>query len=169
MRTGVKIATARTSLLALASAFELTSKYVPEMQAELESWEEGRRVGMGVLPNGPNATIAYEGGRIRYLGSELVDPDVSLLFKNLDSALLIFTGQLGSAAAAAENRVIVHGDNAKAMQVIRAMAVVQTYLFPEVMLRSSFKRPPHLRGAAVARKALIMSMLPASLLRAALK
>lgn len=167
LSTGAKRTIAHTSLLALAGGFDLTSRYVPEMQAELSRWNDGRRVGLGVIPDGPAVTLALEGGRMRCAGAGLVEPDVSLLFKNLDSALLIFTGQLGAAQAAAENRVCVHGDNALAMQVTRAMAIVQTYLFPEAMLRKTFKRVPELDGRALARKALVMSLLPAAIARAA--
>jgi len=156
---GAKYATCKASLLALGATFELVSAMVPEMKDEVSRWEDGRKVGIGVLPGGPFITIENRGGAIRYVGSGLKDTDLNVLFKNLDSAVLIFTGQLGSAQAVAENRVCVHGDNSKAMQVTRSLALVQTYLFPGIILRNTFKRPPALSASQLATKAAIMAML----------
>ncbi|MFC1849141.1 hypothetical protein ACFL27_02930 [candidate division CSSED10-310 bacterium] len=165
----MKKMTARISLLALGVTFELTSKYVPEMHAEISDWENGRRVGIGVLPQGPNVTVIKKGNRFRYLGMALKDPHISVLFKNMDSAMLIFTGLIGAHQAVAENRVCVHGENYQAMQVTRAMAIVQTYLFPDFLLRKTFKRPPVLSARQVATKAKIMGLLLPKLIFSALK
>lgn len=166
---GTKSVTARISLLALGVTFELASKYVAEMQEEIADWEDGRNVGIGVLPKGPYITIRKEGDRIKYLGSGLIEPEISILFKNLDSSILIFTGQLGSPQAVAENRICVQGATYKAMQVTRAMAIVQTYLFPGIILKNTFKRPPKLNGEQLAIKAKIMGLLTPKLMMAAIK
>jgi len=149
--------------------FELASRRVVALRAELGRWEEGRRVGIGVLPGGPAITLVARAGGVDYLGPGLRSPQVSLLFKNLDSALLIFTGQLGAHQAAAENRVCIHGDNAKAMQVTRAMAMVQSYLMPRSQLRRTFKRVPSLSVRQRVTKALLMAALPLAMARAALR
>lgn len=167
--TKLKIITAKTSLLALGVTFELCSKYVPEMQKEISDWEDGRNVGIGVLPNGPYITVRKENGQFKYIGSGLQDADISILFKNLDSAMLIFLGQLGAANAVAENRVCVQGQNYMAMQVTRAMAIVQTYLFPGFILKNTFKRPPVLSAKQLAIKAKIMGLLTPKLVGASFK
>ncbi len=167
--TGLKRTTSHISLLALGITFELTSRYVPEMQQEIADWEEGRRVTIGVLPNGPYMTIQKNGDRIDYLGIGKHEPHLSILFKNLDSAVMIFTGMLGAPAAVAENRVCIHGDNAKAMEVTRAMAIVQTYLFPGLILNKTFKRPPKLTSSQLATKAKIMGLLTPMLVAKGMK
>ena len=154
-----KRALCKGALLGLAAVFELTSRYVKEMQDEIGSWREGRRVTIGVLPSGPYITIEKAGDRLAYVGPNPGDASVSILFKNLDSAILVFTGQLGAPWAVAENRVCVHGSNAEALQVTRAMAIVQTYLFPGPILKKTFKRPPKLSLRQLANKALIMGLL----------
>lgn len=165
--TVAKRALCRASLLGLAAVFELASRYVPEMRDEIRDWEDGRRVTLGVLPSGPHITIQKDGERIRYLGARPVDPSVSILFKNLDSAVLIFTGQLGAPWAVAENRVCVHGSNSAAIQVTRAMAIVQAYLFPGLILNKIFKRPPRLTAVQLANKARIMALLTPAMIRMA--
>lgn len=152
------------TLAVFGRAFELVSERVPAFGREISTWEEGRRVAIGVLPEGPFMTIEKRGERIVYLGPGAQSPSVSILFKNLDSALLIFTGQLGAPYAMAENRVIVHGENAKAMQITRAMALVQTYLFPGLILKRTFKRAPKLGASELATKAAIYALLTPRLL-----
>ncbi len=157
--TQAKRVVAQTSLLALGVTFNLCSRYVPAMQKEIETWPEGFRVGIGVLPEGPRMTLEKREGRIHYLGMDYQDPVLKIQFKNLDSAVLIFTGQLGAPLAVAENRVTIEGNNGQAMQVTRAMAIVQTYLFPGLILNATFKRPPKLSLGELATKAKIMALL----------
>ena len=168
-RSGVagKRALCKGALLGLAAVFELASRYVVEMQREIADWSEGRRVTIGVLPSGPHITIEKRGDRIVYVGPDPGDASVSILFKNLDSAILVFTGQIGAPWAVAENRVCVHGSNAEAIQVTRAMAIVQTYLFPGPILKKTFKRPPQLTVAQRLNKARIMGLLTPAMIRLA--
>lgn len=151
---------AKTSLLAFGAGFELVSRHVEAMQNEIEAWDDGRKVGIGVWPGELAITIEKRAkDNIAYLGFGLKEPDVTILFKNLDSAILLFMAQLGAANAVAERRVIVHGDNALAMQVTRTMAIVQSYLFPTVLLKPIFKRAPKLGSKELMNKALIYAKL----------
>jgi len=167
MLTEAKTALCRTSLLALGMTFELASDHVPEMATELEGWDEGRRVGIGVLPNGPYITIQKQGPRLAYLGSGLAEPHIAILFKNLDSAVLVFTARIGAHHAVAENRVVVRGPNHYGMEATRAMAIVQTYLFPGVLLKKTFKRPPRLTRAQLLAKGRVYAALVPALVRGA--
>ena len=168
MGTNAKRALCKTSLLALGTAFELVSRRVPALQKEIAAWEEGRRILLGVLPSGPHMRIEKRGDRIAFLGMGEGSEDAGtaagtkILFKNLDSAVMVFVGMMGAHQAVAENRVSVHGSNRKAMEMTRAMAIVQTYLFPGLILKRTFKRPPKLSGRELATKAgIYASLVPA--------
>jgi hypothetical protein len=149
--------------------FELCSKRVPELGSEIAGWDEGHRVSLGVLPSGPYITLRKRGGQIEYLGPGLYRPRLAILFKNLDTALMMFSGQLGAAEGTAEQRVVVQGDLAHVMQAQRAMAIVQSYLFPAFMMKNAVKRPVKMRPAQLATKAYIMSMLIPKVLATALR
>jgi hypothetical protein len=160
---------ARTSLLALGVAFELAAKYDPEIQEELAEWPDGLVFAMGVLPNGPYISVQkLEGDRVRYLGLDMKSPAVSILFKNLDSALLSFTGQIGTHVAAAQHRFILRGNVAEGMKIARVMNMVQAYLFPALLLRKIFKRVPKLTPAQRWIKAkILVALVPGLLLNMA--
>lgn len=129
-------------LSVLAAAFEAASVRVPELREELASWEEGRTFALGVLPKGPAITLVRENGRVRYLGKGLRSPRVSFLFKNLDAALPVFSGLMGSHHAVAESRILVNGSISGAMELSRALISVETHLFPGFILKRILKRPP---------------------------
>ena len=136
-----------TSLLVSGVAFELVSKHSPELKAEIADWEEGRVFSLGVLPDGPAISLKKEGDRIRYLGKGYRDPKLKLLFKNIDCAHLMMTGNI-----------------AEAMQTSRAMAIVQSYLLPGSVLKKSMKRPPKPMPAQRLLKARIMATLGIAIL-----
>ena len=150
---------AKTSLLALGVTFELASKYDPDLQKEIETWPEDMVFSMGILPNGPCMSAKREGNRVRYLGLGLHNPDLIFYFKNLDSALLSFTGQIGTHTAVAQCRIAVHGNTSDGMKVARAMNIVQAYLFPGILLRMTYKRAPKFTPAQLWIKTKVMAML----------
>jgi hypothetical protein len=159
----VKKIVVETSLLALAAAFEIVSKHAPEMKAELADWEDSRIFSLGVLPNGPAISLQKKGSEIHYLGKGYHNPQLKILFKNLDSAILPFTGQIGSHIAFVQRRAILQGNVGEAMQISRAMAIVQSYLMPGLVFDKIFKRPPKLTPAQLFLKARVMAMLGPSI------
>ena len=148
-----------SSLRALGVMFELVSEHSPELAAEIADWEEGRVVGLGVLPNGPAISLLKQRERIRFLGTGLQDPTIGILFKNMDSAAMAFGGQIGAHMASVEHRAIVHGNVVHAMQTVRAMNIVQKFLMPTLLLNRTTKRPVHLSRPELRTKARVLAGL----------
>ncbi len=159
----------KTSLLALASTFEIVSRKSPAMRAEISDWESGLVFSVGVLPDGPAITMRKETDGLHYLGKGHLDPKLKLLFKSTDSALMARLGLIGSHTAFAQHRAIVHGSLYEAMQVNRAMAIVQKYLMPGLILKRITKRPPPMSGRDYLIKAQVMSGLAPVMIKNALK
>jgi len=152
---------AGTSLLALGTAFEIVSKCERNLRSELDDWEEGRTFSLGVIPDGPAMVLKKENGRIRYLGSCSDDADPKILFKNIDCALLPLTGMMSSDTAFVQHRAILHGRVGAAMEISRAMAIVQSYLLPGFMFGWLYKRPPQFTLAQYLLKAwVLVALLP---------
>jgi len=152
-------------LSVLAAAFEVTAARIPELREEIARWDDGRTFALGILPNGPGITLIKEEDRVRYLGKGLRSPRVSFLFKNLDAALPVFSGLTGSHHALAECRILVNGSISDAMELNRALIVVQTYLFPGFMLKRILKRPPKLGFRQMIRKGRVYGALLPALFR----
>jgi hypothetical protein len=148
-----------SSLRALGVTFELVSEHSPELRAELADWEEGRVVGLGVLPHGPAISLLKQQERIRFLGAGLQNPAISIQFKNMDAAVMIFGGQIGAHMGSVEHRVILHGNVVHAMQTVRAMNIVQKFLMPTRLLNRTTKRPVRLSGRDLRTKARVVAGL----------
>ena len=142
------------ALLSFGATIEKVSKKSPELKAELKDWPEGLVFALGVLPNGPAITMKHAGGVIRYLGRGYKeDPALKVLFKNVDSAFLPFTGQMGSHTAFIQHRAILHGSVVDGIKMSRAMGIVQCFLLPGIVLKRIFKTPPRLAPKQMILKA----------------
>lgn len=130
------------ALRVFGAAFEAVALNCGECQIELADWEEGRRFALGVEPSGPYVTLEKKGSVIRMIGTGLKAPHLSILFKDLDSAVMVFTTCMGVVQATAENRALIRGDNARAMEVIRVLDIIMTYLLPGFVLKKNFRSPP---------------------------
>ena len=158
------------SLLAFGMSFELLSKIDPQVQQEVKAWPEGWRFRLGVLPEGPAVNLVKQTGRMVCTGMGVErDVDLAVMFKNLDSCLLVFLGQIGSPTAFAEHRAICHGSIQQAMQVSRAMDVITLYLFPRLVNRRTFKRMPPLRMSQLLNNAKLYLLLGPALAAGALR
>jgi len=161
VQTKSKYALVDTTLMVIGAAFEVVSRMSPEMQAEIADWNEGRKCGVGVLPNGPFITLQKKGDQIIYLGKGKKETDVTFLFKNLDSAVMLFTAQMSAHQAAAECRILIDGVNSYAMELNRALSIVETYLFPGIILKMIFKRPPKLTAKhQITRGRILAALMP---------
>ncbi|MGC8492258.1 MAG: hypothetical protein ACP5SH_11025 [Syntrophobacteraceae bacterium] len=130
------------ALRVFGAAFEAVTRNSVECKKELADWEEGRRFALGVEPSGPYVTLEKKGSVIRMIGTGLEEPHLSILFKDLDSAMMVFTTCMGVVQATAENRALIRGDNARAMEVIRVLDIIMTYLLPGFVLKKNFRRAP---------------------------
>jgi hypothetical protein len=132
------------ALLALGVTFEKVSKHSAELKEEIKDWKKGIVISIGVLPKGPAISLKEENGIIRYLGKGEKKPDVKIYFKNVDSAFLPFTAQMGSHTAFVQHRALVHGSVVDGIKANRAMGIVQAYLLPGIVFKKVFKVPPKL-------------------------
>ena len=159
----------KATLLVLGTAFELVSKHSPELREEIAGWRPGLTFSMGIMPNGPYMTVKREGDLVKYLGWGLQNPDITILFKNFDAAMLAFTAQIGNHTAVAQKRFIVQGNVGETVKIARALNMVQSYLFPSILFEKLFKRPPEFTTAQLWAKAKVMAGLTPGLLLNALK
>ena len=156
----IKKAIVGVALIAFGATFEKVSKKDEVLIEELKDWKEGLVFSLGVLPAGPAITMKKEGGAVKYLGRGYKEnPELKLLFKNMDSAFLAFTGQMGNHTAFAQHRILVHGSLVDGVMANRGMGIVQAFLLPGIVLKMIFKRPPKLTFKQLLIKANVYLMV----------
>ena len=85
---------------------------VAQHDEKASHWAEAVPEGVAmfkVLPEGPAACISVQGGRFRPIWGEVKTPTVSTTFKDIDTALNLFTGKLDAFAALGGGDVRISG------------------------------------------------------------
>jgi hypothetical protein len=140
----VKNLVARTMMFALGRGFQAASSLDEDVRREISVWPDGFTVTMKVMPRGPSLTWVKEAGRMRSLGGREQPANLTIMFKNLEAALLVLTARMGNPQAFAEHRLSVKGSLADAMILTRCLNITQAYLFPRLISGRIMKRAPRI-------------------------
>ena len=98
-----------------------------------------------VLPDGPQVSVQRtERDTLTYLGAGPLpqETDLVIAIKNIETAWLLFTAQIGIARAMAEHRLVVRGDVTRSMVFARCLNRVEAYLYPQFMARRALRAVP---------------------------
>lgn len=101
---------------------------------------------MRVLPTGPALVmVKTEDGHLRYLGGRAPrKADVAVKFKHLQHAFLVFSFQESTARSFANDRVLLDGEIAYAMKLVRCLNRMESLILPKVIAERALKRYPEL-------------------------
>jgi len=132
----------------LPANFTLRLMILPERAFPLFFYAKmlpGFVVDKGLLPYGSQMIIQKDkDGKIRYLGS---DPrgkkfDLTMAFKSLEAAIMVFTFRESTPMAYAHDRFMVEGYLPYATTFMRILDILQVYLLPKPIARLAVKRYP---------------------------
>ncbi len=151
-----KVAAVKAGMFLMGSALESAAVLDEDVRREVEAFKDPWTVVMQVLPKGPSMVIQKKDGKLRYMGSNPMDADMTIYFKNLECAFLCFSAQIGTPRGYAEHRMTLQGDASQAMGLIRALNIVQAYLFPKIITRRLAKRVPPMTPRKWAIRAAIL-------------
>lgn len=140
-----KRAIVKTVFFVLGRALQSASKHDKTLQAEVETWPKDMVVVFKVAPHSPRMAFAKTpSNQIQYKGTGITDDEAGLLiaFKNLESAFMMLTAQIGTPRAYIEHRIAVRGDLVYGLSVIRCLNIIERYLFPSFIARRILRRLP---------------------------
>ena len=137
--------TVKTVFFILGRSLASASKFEPRIRREVASWEEGFSIMMKVLPSGPCLGWKKENGTLIYMGSKLKKAELIINFKNLTSAFLLMTPQIGVAEGFAQHRMTVIGDLAKSISFNRCLNILLPYLYPDFICKRLLKEIPEMK------------------------
>lgn len=119
----------RLVLFVLFRGLRAIASKVPSAREELARWKEGFVVSIGFLGSGLEL-ILQKNGDTFYRLWKCPTPDLNICFKSVESALDVMTFRKSLALCYAENRLMVRGEIARAMEVVRLLEQVENYLLP---------------------------------------
>ncbi|MGE5370659.1 MAG: hypothetical protein ACM3QZ_01610 [Solirubrobacterales bacterium] len=137
-----------TVLFVLGRGFQSIAKTDPYVMKEVESWPEGFKIKMEILPKGPTMAMQKVNGRVKYLGLKNMDTDLAISFKNVDAAFALFTVQKNTYQAWTEFRMMIRGDLTYALSFVRALNIAEHYLFTWPIAQFILKRKPPMASYA---------------------
>lgn len=128
-------------LFFVGRGMQSASKYDPDVKKEIEAYPDNLTITMNILPNGSSMTIQKQGSALQYI-QNVQQPDLTISFKNIESAFMVLTAQIGTPQAYAEHRISVKGNVTYAVIFTRCMKILQGYLFIGIINKRIMKRLP---------------------------
>lgn len=119
------------------------SKIERAVKEELEFYEDGFVIELKVFHTDTKIAVQKTGNEFKYLGDKYnITPDLSIIFKSYEAALLLVSGQISVYEGYAQHRFIVKGDFIQGMPFVRILYYVETYLFPKFISKNILKEMP---------------------------
>jgi len=129
----------------------MASQVDDEVQQEVSKFPVGFILSMNVFPNGP-AFVARvtEEKQLELLSNYKGKPDLTITFKHLTHAFLVFSFQESTAQAFANDRMIADGDVSSAIRLVRCFAIrlvrclnkMEALILPKLIASLAVKRYP---------------------------
>ncbi|ONG41870.1 hypothetical protein BKE30_01930 [Alkanindiges hydrocarboniclasticus] len=119
------------------------SQVDPEIHNETKGFPAGFIVRMTVFPKGPNFTAqAQQDGSLKLFNGFDGKPDLTITFKHMSHAFLVFSFQEGTARAFANDRMVADGDVSYAIRMVRCLNKMEALILPKVVAKLAVKEYP---------------------------
>ena len=121
----------------------MASQVDDEVKQEVSNFPVGFILSMKVFPTGP-AFIAKvtEDHQLKLLKSVDIKPDLTITFKHLTHAFLVFSFQESTAQAFAHDRMIADGDVSNAIRLVRCLNKMESLILPKLLAELAVKQYP---------------------------
>lgn len=125
----------------------MASQVNEEVKQEVAKFPVGFVLSMNVFPHGP-AFIAKvtPDHQLELLHSVENKPDLTITFKHLSHAFLVFSFQESTAQAFAHDRMIADGDVGYAIRLVRCLNKMEALILPKLLAELAVKQYPHELG-----------------------
>jgi len=120
-----------------------TSFIDEEVRREVSGLPVGFHITMVVLPSGPSFTAkVIAGGHLELIKDFDGKADLTVKFKHLSHAFLVFSFQEGTARAFANDRMVADGEVSHAIRLVRCLDKMEALILPKVVAQLAVKRYP---------------------------
>ncbi len=121
----------------------MASQVDPEVRAEIKGFPTGFIFSMKVFPHGPQFIAKVQDDHRLILLSNFNDkPDLTITFKHLSHAFLVFSFQESTAQAFANDRMVADGELSYAIRLVRCLNKMEALILPKVVANLAVKEYP---------------------------
>ncbi|MCG8670093.1 MAG: SCP2 sterol-binding domain-containing protein [Pseudomonadales bacterium] len=136
-----------TGMMSLISRLlQAGSEVDDDIQREVAALPDGFVFRMEVMPDSPSLMLQKRDGTLHILPKESpIKSDLTIKFKHVTHAFLVFSFQEGTATAFANDRMLLDGNTALAMKIVRCLNRVESLVLPKVVAERAVKTYPDIK------------------------
>ena len=121
----------------------MASQVDEEIQKEVAQFPIGFCISMNVFPHGPAFVIRVtEQQQLELIPQGTQKPDLTITFKHLHHAFLVFSFQESTAQAFANDRMVADGDVSHAIRLVRCLNKMESIILPKQIAKRAVKEYP---------------------------
>lgn len=130
-----------TMMQVVGRGLAATSRVDETVRQELSAFPAGYQICMTVFPAGPAFYLRMqEGGIADKIAAPIGKPDLTIRFKHMAHAFLVFSFQEGTAQAFANDRMIADGNLSHSIRLVRCLNKMETLILPKLVAARAVKR-----------------------------
>ncbi len=121
----------------------MASQVDHEIQQEVAKFPEGFVLSMTVYSHGPAFVAQVTAERqLKLLNDFNGKPDLTIMFKHLSHAFLVFSVQESTAQSFANDRMVADGDVSYAIRLVRCLNKMESLILPKLVAEFAVKQYP---------------------------
>ncbi len=121
----------------------MASQVDEEIKQEVAKFPSNFVLSMKVFPNGPAFVAKVTADhQLELLQNTAQKPDLTITFKHLNHAFLVFSFQESTAQAFAHDRMIADGDVSYAIRLVRCLNKMEALILPKLLAELAVKQYP---------------------------
>lgn len=130
-----------TMMKIVGGGLAAASRVDADVQRNLAAFPAGYQICMTVFPSGPNFFLRMqENGIADVINAPIGKPDLTIRFKHMTHAFLVFSFQEGTAQAFANDRMVADGNVSHSIRLVRCLNRMETLILPKLIATRAVKR-----------------------------
>jgi len=144
VKPALQLAYVKLMMDVIGRGLVMASQVDDEIKQEVAKFPANFILSMKVFPHGP-AFIAQvtDQHQLVLLNDTEQKPDLTITFKHLSHAFLVFSFQESTAQAFANDRMIADGDLSYAIRLVRCLNKMESLILPKLLAELAVKQYPH--------------------------
>lgn len=130
---------AKIVMLVLYRAIKVLAREDSRIMNEFLTWKDGLTVALEASPDGTAIYMQKYDDKLKRIKA-CSNVDIRIIFRSVDAAFLVLTGQMGVARAYAEHRFMLNGDICQTMSLVRCIDIAESYLFPRLLTKRILRK-----------------------------
>ncbi|TCM69797.1 hypothetical protein EC844_10256 [Acinetobacter calcoaceticus] len=143
VKPALELAYVKLMMDVIGRGLVMASQVDEEIQHEVSKFPVGFCLSMKVFPNGP-AFIARvnDQQQLELIKQADTKPDLTIMFKHLHHAFLVFSFQESTSRAFANDRMVADGDVSYAIRLVRCLNKMEALILPKLVAELAVKEYP---------------------------